>query len=190
MKPIRILFAAALCAAITLPASAQDAAVRRTLDANYTKFIDHMKKKDTKAIVAMSTKDFTWKQVTGKVLNLTQAEAAMKEQLTNMPPITGFKNTITSLKLKGDTAVASTNSMIRMEGKDPQGKTHLIEIYGSSIDTWKKIGADWKMHRVEDLSQKVKVDGKELPAVGSSAPLKPATPNPNFTMPAPKGKKG
>src|SRR5579883_1964483 len=65
----------AALASLTQGAIAQDAAAKQAIQAQYSKFVAALKRKDTKTMMALLTPDFTSKLPGGQTMNRQQFEA-------------------------------------------------------------------------------------------------------------------
>lgn len=167
-----LLIAAALCCA---PALAQDAAVKKAIQAKYTVFGQSAMKRDFAKMYSICAPDFQWISAKGKPTTVQEVQKAAAEALTPLPPLTGASTTISGLKVKGDTATLENLTNLVVEGPpDEKGKRLKMELQVSSSDTWKKVGGDWKWSMAKEKSIKRLMNGVEFGK--PAAPTAPAKP--------------
>ena len=159
MKPFPLVITAlVLCS----PVLAQDAAVKKAIQAQYEKEALGLAKKDAKAMLSINTSDYTTTDDKGK----TTTMAELKDQITQlfgMMQSAKVATKIEKLTLKGDTAtvIASDSSTVTL--LNPQTKAKSV-LTGTSRneDTWIKQKGTWLRQKNKVLSHKDLVDGKPI----------------------------
>lgn len=173
MRTMRTLLCAAGFVAAAIVASADDAAVKKALDAKYDAFGKAFLAKKADVIGKMTTPDFTYTPFGQKAMNAKQTIALLKQQMAMLPSEGGTVTTkITKLTVKGNTAVAETTGEMTMKMTDPQKNDHTMVAKGTSVDTWRKVGSDWKMCKIVEKSSEMTIDGQKFDptAPGGGAP--------------------
>jgi hypothetical protein len=129
-----------------------------------------MMKKDLvaleKAFRASCTKDFVYME-NGQKQNFETMLNNMKMGISSMKKITKAGSKILTLKVKGNTAVGTTEHT--MEGIMPPGddkKEHKMGFGGVAEETYVKKGGKWMMSKMVWKSQKMTMDGKPMPGGG------------------------
>lgn len=156
---------ATLLLALVFPAHADDAAVRKELEADYAKCIAGMKKKDIKPFLNLATSDFTMTQ-NGQTMNRQNAEAALQKQFAMTTSVDKMTIKIQSLKVSGNTAVVNTQSDVAFTMNGQDKKPHKFTDSEADKDTWVKTPKGWRLKSEETLNAKITLDGK---------PFNPAT---------------
>jgi hypothetical protein len=156
-------------AGLLTPVLADDAAVRRELEARYAELAQALKAKDSTALQQFAerwtTPDFVSNGPRG-----TQTRQQMLDQLKDAKepwePSSVVHLTITKLTVEGDRAIAlieyhgeGTVKNPRFTG-DASGKPHTLVERGTGRDTWVKTDMGWKGKLHEELSATYMLDGK------------------------------
>ncbi len=158
-------------------ALADDAAVRKELAAQYTKFGRAMKKKDVQTIFGLATPDFKIRTKNGQTLNAQQARAMLSMQLQAAKVLSTVQSNIQKLTVNGSTATAVVvTKVVGQIQEKPGGKLHTMTDVGTTHDTWVKTPQGWRIKREEEVADKATLDGK---------PFNPGVPPPS----APRARK-
>jgi ketosteroid isomerase-like protein len=144
-------------------ARADDKAVRKELDAAYTRMARATQKKDIAAMTRYMAPDYQEVGLTGKLSNRQQAQADQKQMLTVAETLSvQFK--ISQATIKGSEAVVLLRYIFSMVTKayvDPEGKTHKVVANAPMRHTWTKTKQGWLLKRVEELKGgTLTMDGK------------------------------
>ena len=166
-RRIGMLVGALVLSAFVSGARADDATVRKELDAQYAKYTQGLVKKDLKMIFALVTPDATFKEANGQVQKREQLQKMMKEIMAIMTLSTA-SHKIEKLTVKGDTAIAEVagKSAGKMKGQD--GKSHSISYASKTRDYWVKTAGAWKIKKMEAISESMLMDGKPVTQPGKS----------------------
>jgi ketosteroid isomerase-like protein len=167
MRMINRSLATLLLGCMAVVSLADDAAVRKALQARYEQFSAAFKRKDVKAVLALGTPDFTWKLADGRVLNARASEKAMQEQLGEVKAVHSMTTRIDKLQVEGLTATVWTTGTVQATVAGEAGKTHKLVSTGKSKDVWVNKGGKWLIKRVEDFSQSMTIDGRPVNPDGS-----------------------
>ena len=156
-------------------ARAQDADVRKELEAQYKKLAEAHDRKDLKAIVALKTSDFHAVFPDGRIGDSKLMEEYSRNFLErNQPPFdlrfTIQKLTVSQNKLIGVAEVFQ--ELTRFQ--DLEGKRRKVETSVVQREIWAKTPEGWKLKSVDNVrDQKKFVDGKR---VDPTKPYNPADP--------------
>jgi ketosteroid isomerase-like protein len=163
-RRIGMLVGALILSAFVSGARADEAAVRKALDAQYAKFNTSLVKKDMKTMFDVLTPDATY-VMKGMVQNREQMRQMMTQTMAMMQ-ISKASNKIEKLTMKGEMAivVAAAKSSGKMKGTD--GKIHPISYTSKTRDHWTKTPGGWKIKKIEAISESMTVDGKPFTQTG------------------------
>jgi Domain of unknown function (DUF4440) len=174
-----VLVSLAFLVSLVTPVLADDAAVRKELEARYAELAQALKAKDRTLLQQFAeqatTPDFVSKGPRG-----TQTRQQMIDQLKDAKqpwePSRVVHLTITKLTVEGDQAIAlidyhneGTVSDPRFTG-DASRKPHMLVERGTGRDTWAKTDTGWKAKLHEELTAAYTLDGKPF-----TPPAPPAT---------------
>lgn len=160
----RIAGALALVAFVSIGTNAEDLAIRRELDSLNNALIRATVRRDSKAVMALMTPDFTLKQVNGTVYNKAQSEAQMKKTWPAIKAFRVWNLVIRDFTVTGNTAVGIVDEQLSVELKDKKGRVHPTMLLTATRNTWKKTSSGWKFARMEDIaSRMVKSDVSYVP---------------------------
>src|SRR5258708_2830643 len=182
MKQFRMQIAmgiGALVLALAAPATADDAAVKKELMANFNKATKQFKAKDIKGFMSMYTDDFKGKGPTGAAQTKASIEKEMKEAMDTTKSLDKSELKISKCTVKGDTAQVESSMTLGMKVVDAKGemgtkgKTHDLLMVENAKETWVKTKSGWKVKSGEVLpSGKMLVDGKPMSAPPAPKPGK------------------
>ncbi len=154
--------------------------VRRALEAQYALIAEAQKTEDIDALRSLRTPDFTAKMPNGETWDLETSLNYSRRGFEQIQSIISISNTIQSLDVKGDTAVAVVNQQwSRMQIM--KGKLRLVETSAVQRETWVNTPNGWKLKLIDDVRPGAWiVDGKRVD------PSKPFDPDaPPYNPPAP-----
>jgi len=154
--------------------------VRRALEAQYALIAEAQKTEDIDALRSLRTPDFTAKMPNGETWDLETSLNYSRRGFEQIQSIISISNTIQSLDVKGDTAVAVVNQQwSRMQAM--KGKLRLVETSAVQRETWVNTPDGWKLKLIDDVCPGAWiVDGKRVD------PSKPYDPDaPPYNPPAP-----
>ena len=165
------------CAATVLcPATTRaqdDAAIRRELEAQYTKLSEAHDRKDLKAIAGLKTQDFHAIFPDGKVGDVRTMEQYTKQFTEmNQPPF-NVRNTIQKMTVSENRLIAVCEVFQEASRtRELAGKVRRVDTSVVQRETWSKTADGWKLKSVDNVrDQKRFVDGKRVD------PTKPFDPN-------------
>lgn len=162
---LAIAMGAVLSLGLIGPAHA-DSADEKAIRALFAKLEQAFKNKDMKAIMAMSTSDFTEKMPNGTVLTAKQAEAQMTQEFAMIKSIKEVSMKPGKIKVNGKTATAMSDFKFNETVVDQMGQlgkkgaTHAMSGTGQSRVTLAKGQDGWKFKREEALKVNMTLDGK------------------------------
>lgn len=159
MKRALLFFVAIACCASAFGDNLK--AVRKTLDSNYKAFTKDFQKRDSKAMLAMMTDDYTVTQPGGQTLTKQQIGDAMETQMKMTSNATWIRK-ITSLKLDGKKAIAQVQGNFHGTITGPDSKPHDFKLDAVTTDTWVKTSSGYKLQKSVVLKNNVAVDGKPM----------------------------
>jgi len=147
--------------------------VRRALEAQYRKIAAAQNNKDIDALRSLRTSDFTVKMPNGETWDLETSLNYSKRGFEQVQSINSISNTIESLTVNGDEAVA----VVRQQWSRMQtmkGKLRRVETSAVQRETWVNTPDGWKLKLIDDIHPGVWiVDGKR---VDPSKPYDPDAP--------------
>ncbi len=145
-----LLLPALMCgmAATTLmvasPAARADTApTKKDAQALYDKLGAVLKKKDIKAIEALSTPKTVNKTADGRTLARDEWLKSLDAQLKAFTTLNSAVFTITGVKMAGGNMVADGSLHLVATIADPNGKPHKLDAINKEQDTWTKINGKW-----------------------------------------------
>lgn len=140
--------------------------------ARYDQLLKAMKAKDSKAVMALGTKDMTWKQQNGQLLKRPAIESMMKEQFGLPFKVVSTKISIDQMVAKNDSYIVKTSMTLLATMSVPGPKTAgskaqkpkdiKLQSLSVSNDTWVKQNGKWMLKHVESLKEENKIDGKKV----------------------------
>jgi len=156
--------------------------VRRALEAQYAKIAEAQKNKDIDALRSLRTSDFTVKMPNGETWDLETSLNYSKRGFEQVQSISSISNTIESLNVNGNEAVAVVHQQwSRMQTM--KGKLRRVETSAVQRETWVNTPDGWKLKLIDDVRPGAWiVDGKR---VDPSKPYDPDAPpyNPEENTP-------
>jgi ketosteroid isomerase-like protein len=156
--------------------------VRRALEAQYAKIAEAQKNKDIDALRSLRTSDFTVKMPNGEMWDLETSLNYSKRGFEQVQSIISISNTIESLTVNSDEAVAVVHQQwSRMQTM--KGKLRRVETSAVQRETWVNTPDGWKLKLIDDIRPGAWiVDGKR---VDPSKPYDPDAPpyNPEENTP-------
>ncbi len=157
--------------------------VRRALEAQYALIAEAQKNKDIDALRSLRTSNFTVKMPSGETWDLETSLNYSKRGFEQVQSIVSISNTIDSLTINGNEAVAVVHQQwSRMQMM--KGKLRLVETSAVQRETWVNTPDGWKLKLIDDIYPGVWiVDGKR---VDPSKPYDPNAPPYNPEESAPK----
>lgn len=138
---------------------ADDAAVKRSLDAVNRRLQMATVRKDSKGVMAQMTPDFKMKPYKGGWLNRAQTEQKMRATWGRIAGYRDWGLRIRDLVVKGDQATAMVDERLRVDLKEKNGATRTVAVETVSRNVWKRTQGGWKFHRTEDLKANVVASG-------------------------------
>lgn len=145
--------------------------VRRALEAQYAKIAEAQINKDIDAMRALRTTDFTVDTANGEKWDLETSLNYSRIGFQQVQSNIRLSNTIESLDVKGDVAVAVVHQQwSRMQMK--AGKLRRVDTEAIQTETWVNTQDGWKLRHIGDIRPGAwYVDGKRID------PSKPYDPN-------------
>ena len=148
---------------VGLVAYASADSLKEQINTSSVKIGNAMKKKDMKAfekiVKAGITSDFKYIE-NGQTMTFDQMFQMMKASFTTMDKVTMAETKILSVKESGKTATAKVRHTMVGTMKLQDNKTHKFTMTGVSVDSYKKIGKEWKMSVMDWKESKMTMDGK------------------------------
>lgn len=151
-----------LAAGMTVPAAADNRAVRTELESAYTRMERAMSARDLPASLAAMTPDYSEKPLIGKIVKRPQVEASRKQSFEAAKSIQATFR-IQSVAVTGGKAVATVRfrTAIVTQPEMDQGRTHEVVATGPFKQTWVRTAQGWRMQRSEELKgATLTLDGK------------------------------
>ena len=145
--------------------------VRRALEAQYAKIAEAQINKDIEALRATRTPDFSADLPNGQKWDLETSLNYSRAGFAQVESNISISNTIESLDVQGDTAVAVVHQRwSRMQMK--AGKLRRVDTEAIQTETWVNTADGWKLKHIGDVKPGAwYVDGKRID------PTRPYDPN-------------
>ena len=136
--------------------------VRHALEQQYAKIAEAQKNKDIDALRALRTTDFTVDMPNGQKWDLETSLNYSRIGFQQVQSIISMSNTIESLDVHGDEAVAVVHQQwSRMQIK--QGKLRRVDTSAIQTETWVNTKDGWKLRHIGDIKPGAwYVDGKRI----------------------------
>jgi hypothetical protein len=165
MKRLCFLLLAAVAALAMLPTAsrADDAEVRKALQANYDKISAAFRAHKSEVMDSLLTPDATLTTPNHATWKRDRIVTDFKKQSSMMKDAT-WQRTVTAVKIHGNEAVATVKGKFHGTFPGEGGKSHVFDLDSLTTDTWVRIGSAWKLKNANTTSLKPKIDGKEPPA--------------------------
>jgi ketosteroid isomerase-like protein len=150
-------------------ARADDAAVKKELNALFGNFAAAFRKKDVKTAMSFFAPDYTATEG-GRTLTRAQVEAQTAMAMSRLKSVDALSWNIQKLTVKGSTATtvaleSMTATIVDTEGQmGPKGQTHKIKDVERTRDRFVKTSKGWLLKHSETLSADITIDGKKLAA--------------------------
>jgi ketosteroid isomerase-like protein len=159
-----------LALVIALPlAAAPDntAAVKKELEAGFSKMMAAFQKHDLEGVAAYAADDYQGDDGMGHKLNKAQMKAMMKQYMDETKKVNSAKFSIANLKVNGNAAMGKTTTTLDMNVVDAQGQlgkkglSHHLVMTEFNNGTWTKTAKGWKVSKESPAGPpKMMVDGK------------------------------
>lgn len=134
------------------------------VQALYNKLSAALKKKDIKAIEALTTPKVVNKTADGRTLTRDEWMKSLDEQLKTFTALNSAVFTVTGVKMTGGNVVADSSLHLAATIADPNGKPHKLDVTNKEQDTWTKRNGKWLLLIQKDLPGGVTlIDGKPFP---------------------------
>jgi hypothetical protein len=146
-----------MAASIAVP-SVACADTTADLQSRYDAMKAAMAARDSSAIRALLTSDFTATDIIGETENAAQMIAGV--QLLKPDPDKKTQTTLLSVTVNGDTAEVEQTYDITAQKTGANGQVYAVELKTQSHDTWKKIGASWLLSSTRTEHLDYSVNGK------------------------------
>ena len=148
---------------------AQADGLRAAVEASNKKISAAMMKKDfaglDKIFKAGMTKDFTYTEA-GKTQSYDTMMSGLKMGLGQYSKITKVSTTIKSISEKGNAGTCTAEHVMAGTVVGADKKTHTSSFTGIAVETYVKVGKEWKMSKMEWKSSKMMLDGKPMAMPG------------------------
>ena len=146
---------------------ADDAAIKREIQAKYQAMADSIRHKDPSAMMKCLAPDFTNVDEHGNKSGRAQFEKQMAQMMSTIKRVDRISFDVAKLTVKGSEAVADCHSKFLMQTVDtqgtmgPKGRHHQIEADMVDKETWVKSGKTWLLKSsATQAGGKFLVDGK------------------------------
>jgi ketosteroid isomerase-like protein len=152
-------------------ARADDATVKKELNALFGKFAAAFKKKDVKTAMSFFAPDYTATEG-GRTLTRAQVEAQTTEAMARLKSVDALAWDIQKLTTKGNEATTEaletmSATILDSQGQmGPKGETHKIKDVERTRDRFVKSPKGWLLKHSETLSAEITIDGKKVPIPG------------------------
>ena len=140
-------------------AGAAKADDKQDIAALYAKLDKAVVAKDLKTIMATGAPGFTYTEA-GHTMSGDQVSAQMQQQFQATTGTPKSKTTVTSVVVKGTTAVVGSIGVTELQMVLPDGKPHKLSSTSKTSDTLTKTAKGWLFQKINILSNKMTLDGK------------------------------
>jgi hypothetical protein len=179
MKTLLLLTFVLAFASLTF--AQDDAAIKKAIDAQYTKLSEAHERKDLKAILALKTADFHTILPDGRVTDAKfMADYSRTWLERNQPPF-NIRFTIEKLTVSPNSTIAVADVFQQATRyQDLAGKRRKVDTGVRQRETWSLTSDGWKLKSVDNVHDATKsVDGVPVdptkPFDPAAPPFKPAT---------------
>ena len=143
-----------------LPAAGHaDVSPRKAIQKNYNRISAAFRAADPAVMDAMLAPDATLTTPDKKTWPRERILADFTRQSKMMKDAT-WKRKITALAVHGDEADATVAGKFHGSFAGQGGNKHVFDMRSETVDTWVKIGADWKLKHADTRKLDATVDGK------------------------------
>jgi ketosteroid isomerase-like protein len=138
------------------------AAIKAELQAKYDQAVKYTRAKDVKALMSMSTRDFTVTMMNGQTYDRAETEKTMRQSFSSIKSVKTSKSQVTAVKPSADgkSVVASTVNIWEGKIQAPDGKVHTMKQQFATMDTWVRSGSTWLMKQQRIVKDVYWMDGK------------------------------
>ena len=146
---------------------------RSELQVIYNKGLQAYKQRNLAYFMNLESPDFTVKLPSGQVIKKAQWDAQMKRSMAmaKQQNITAINLKLTGVTTKGNQAVATVNTLVSGNIKDPQGKPHKMTSNNVERHTWIKTPKGWRLRMIQPVKASMTMDGKPFnPMAGMTRP--------------------
>jgi len=155
------LLAGAVWLALAASAQADDKAVRKALEPMYAKMEQAFKKRDIKAVMALTAPGFTGKS--GKeTVPAEEVQMQLGMQFAMLKVMKSAKMRIAKLTVKGDKAVVVNRYAFSGVIEPQKGTTVKMADSGITRDTWTKTAKGWRLLQLETVKSNPTLNGTPL----------------------------
>jgi hypothetical protein len=143
-------------------ARADDAQVRKAIQANYDKIATAFRDSKPEVMDSLLAKDATLTTPDHKTWNRDRIVSDFKRQSAMMKNAT-WNRKITAVKVHGEEAVATVKGKFHGTFPGQGGTSHIFDLDSLTVDTWVRSGGAWKLKHADTRELKAKIDGKGMP---------------------------
>jgi len=160
-----LLAALTIGSMLTSPAAGQDSAevarVRAELDRRYAQNTEAFMRGDLRALMALRAPDFHTIAANGAIQDRAAMENYMQGIINGVRKWNQVTFVIDSLRLVGDTAIATIWQFVDRMALRPDNQVHHVQTWVTQRETWVRQNSDWLLWRVDQLkNQRRLVDGR------------------------------
>lgn len=142
---------------------ADDAGVRKALQANYDRIAAAFHQRKPEVMDSMLAQDATLTTPDHKTWNRARIVSDFTRQSSMMQDAT-WQRKITSVNVRNNEAVATVKGKFHATFNGQGGQRHTFDLESLTVDTWVRSGGVWKLKRADTRELKPKIDGREPPA--------------------------
>jgi ketosteroid isomerase-like protein len=156
-----IVGCAARTPGIASPPRGEVGGVRQELERLYQANTQAFLRRDPAAVMALRADDFHTVAADGTARNRAEMEQYIRGIINGVERWIALSETIDSLEVRGDTAVAIVSQHADRMALRPDNRVHHVETWVTQRETWIRTTGGWKMWRVDNLrGQRREVDGQ------------------------------
>ena len=160
MKTVALIIAASVCAtAMSAPS------VRSRIDKQYKRWATAALTNDVETILSILAPDYTLKTYTGTVITHDKYEASLRKRRADKKPSAAYVTKMAGIQVAGTQAQVISDETSDTFSADPisNQKLKLIHIH-RYLDTWTRIGHDWRLRSTVTQMEKTTVVPLTQPA--------------------------
>lgn len=149
------LHVTALLALLTLNLLPCRASIREELQKQYDRFAKAYVQNDVETLLSILAPDYTLKDSKGKTTTFAQYKDILKKRKADNKKTSAYKTILTDVKVKGETALATTMEKNDTTEDDPNtGELRKVVHIHQYKDTWIRLKGGWRLKRTESAGER------------------------------------
>ena len=144
--------------------------VRAELADRYEENAEAFRRGDLAAVMRLRAPDFHTFTPDGQRHDRAEMEQRTRSFMNGVRKWNSQRNTIDSLRVAGDTAIATVTQQLDRLAMRPDNQVHHVETWVTQRETWVRHGGSWLLWRVDRIGdQRRLVDGRPDPPAAAPA---------------------